>query len=70
MAASKQYRDNIHAKGTEIAVLSSGDDNNYISLTDIAKYKSDAPDDVIKNSIRNRDTMPFFRLLFLHISSL
>ena len=51
MAASKQFRDSIHAKGTEIAVLSSGDDNDYISLTDIAKYKSDAPDDVIKNWI-------------------
>ena len=47
MAASKQFRDNIHAKGTEITVLSSGDDNDHISLTDIAKYKSDAPDDVI-----------------------
>ena len=62
MAASKQFRDNIHAKGTEIAVLSSGDDNDYISLTDIAKYKSDAPDDVIKNWMRNRDTIEFLGL--------
>ena len=35
-------------KETEIAVLSTGDSNDYSSLTDIARYKSDAPDDVIK----------------------
>lgn len=62
MAVSKQFRDSIHAKGTEIAVLSSGDDNDYISLTDIARYKSDSPDDVIKNWMRNRDTIEFLGL--------
>ena len=49
MPTQKKFRDSIHAKGTEIAVLSTGDANDYISLTDIARYKSDAPDDVIKN---------------------
>ena len=48
MPAQKKFRDSIHAKGTEITVLSTGDSNDYISLTDIARYKSDAPDDVIK----------------------
>lgn len=48
MPTQKKFRDSIHAKGTEIAVLSTGDANDYISLTDIARYKSDAPDDVIK----------------------
>lgn len=62
MAEAKRYRDSIHANGTEITVLSSGDDNDYISLTDIAKYKSDAPDDVIKNWMRNRDTLEFLGL--------
>lgn len=62
MAASKQFCDSIHAKGTEITVLSNGDENDYISLTDIAKYKSDAPDDVIKNWMRNRDTIEFLGL--------
>lgn len=62
MAAKKQMYDSIHAKGMEIAVVSSGDDNDYISLTDIAKYKSDAPDDVIKNWMRNRDTIEFLGL--------
>ena len=48
MPAQKKFRDSIHAKGTEITVLSTGDSNDYILLTDIARYKSDAPDDVIK----------------------
>ena len=62
MPTSKKFRDNIHAKGTDIAVLSSGDSEDYISLTDIARYKSDAPDDVIKNWMRNRDTIEFLGL--------
>ena len=62
MPTQKKFRDSIHAKGTEIAVLSTGDANDYISLTDIARYKSDAPDDVIKNWMRNRDTIEFLGL--------
>ena len=59
MASKKPMKDHIHAKGTDIAVVSSGDENDYISLTDIARYKNDAPDDVIKNWMRNRDTIEF-----------
>ena len=55
-------KDHIHAKGADIAVVSSGDENDYISLTDIARYKNDAPDDVIKNWMRNRDTIEFLGL--------
>lgn len=62
MPNKRNYKDSIHAKGTEIKVISSGDDNDYISITDIAKYKSDAPDDVIKNWMRNRDTIEFLGL--------
>ena len=62
MPTSKKLRDSIHAKGTDIAVLSSGDSDDYISLTDIARYKSDEPDDVIKNWMRNRDTIEFLGL--------
>ena len=62
MPTSKKFRDNIHAKGTDITVLSNGDSDDYISLTDIARYKSDAPDDVIKNWMRNRDTIEFLGL--------
>ena len=62
MATEKHLHDNIHAKGMEIAVLSSGDDNDYISLTDTAKYKSDVPDDVIKNWMCNCDKIKFLGL--------
>jgi len=53
----------INAKGTEITVLSKGDENDYISLTDIAKYKN--KDDafiVINNWMRLRDTIEFLGL--------
>jgi len=52
----------IKAKGKEISVFTTGDDNDYISITDIAKYKSEEPNDVIKNWLRNRDTIEFLGL--------
>ncbi len=52
----------IIAKGTEIAVISGGDNNDYISLTDIARYKSDDPNDVIKNWLRSKDTIEYLGL--------
>ncbi|MBN2686243.1 MAG: KilA-N domain-containing protein [Pontiellaceae bacterium] len=53
----------INANGTEITVLSKGDENDYISLTDIARYKNpDEPKDVIKNWMRNRSTIEFLGL--------
>ncbi len=58
----KPYKDVINANGREITVLSSGTDNDYLSLTDIAKYKSSEPNDVIKNWLRNRDTIEFLGL--------
>ncbi|WNY29162.1 hypothetical protein MmiEs2_13800 [Methanimicrococcus stummii] len=36
--------------------------NEYLSLTDIAKYKSNEPNDVIKNWMRNHDTIEFLGL--------
>ena len=59
---NKSFKAKINANGTEIAVLSSGNQNDYISLTDIAKYKSDEPSAVIQNWIRNRDTIEFLGL--------
>ncbi|MFV0517401.1 MAG: KilA-N domain-containing protein [Aminipila sp.] len=57
------YKDKINAGGMEISVVSKGDDNDYISLTDIAKYKnSEFPADVIKNWLRNRSTIEFLGL--------
>lgn len=34
----------------------------YISITDIARYKSDEPKDVIKNWMRGKDTLEFLGL--------
>jgi len=39
-------------------MISEGEDN-YISITDIAKYKSDDPTSVIGNWMRNRNTIEF-----------
>ena len=43
---------------TEITVISNNQ-NDYISLTDIAKYKSDDPAAVISNWMRNYATPVF-----------
>lgn len=49
----------IEVKGTSITVVSGGMDD-YISLTDIARYKdSDHTDDIIRNWLRNRNTLEF-----------
>ncbi len=53
----------INANGREITVLSKGDENDFISLTDIARYKNpDEPKDVVKNWMRNRNTIEFIGL--------
>lgn len=49
----------IDVKGTSVTVISGGTDD-YISLTDIARYKnSDHTDDLIRNWLRNRNTLEF-----------
>ena len=48
----------IQVKESEITVLSI-DENDYISLTDIAKHKSDDPTAVISNWMRNRNTIEY-----------
>ena len=62
MAKSKEYKATINANGAEISIVSNGSENDYISLTDIAKYKSDEPNDVIRNWLRTRDTIEFLGL--------
>ena len=62
MPKKNNYKDSIHAKGNEIAVISTGDENDYISLTDIAKYKSDDPAATIQNWMRTRDVIDFLGL--------
>ena len=63
MGDSKTFKGKITAKGMEITVLSKGTDDDYISLTDIAKYKnSEFPGYVIQNWMRNRGTVEFLGL--------
>lgn len=51
----------VDVKGILISVKKANQ-SDYISLTDIAKYKSDSPNDVIKNWMRNKDTIEFLGL--------
>lgn len=55
-------KETIHANGFDISIYTNDFKNEFISLTDIAKYKSDAPNDVIKNWMRSRDTIEFLGL--------
>ncbi|WP_044975160.1 KilA-N domain-containing protein [Ruminococcus sp. HUN007] len=59
---NKIIKDTIHANGIDIGIYTSDFENEYISLTDIARYKSDSPDDVIKNWLRNKDIIEFLGL--------
>ena len=60
--AEKHIKEVIHAKGFEIGIYTTDFENEFISLTDIARYKSDAPNDVIKNWLRSRETLEFLGL--------
>jgi hypothetical protein len=60
--ADRKYKATIEANGKQIAVISSGDANDFISLTDIAKYKSDDPTATIQNWLRNKDVIEFLGL--------
>jgi hypothetical protein len=51
-------KETIKVKGTEITIISQMD-NDFICITDIAKYKSDDPAGVINNWMRNRNTVEF-----------
>lgn len=53
----------INANGTEINVIDSSDGEDYISLTDLARYRnSDDPAGVIANWLRNRNTIDYLGL--------
>ena len=60
---SKQKKDTIEAKGFSIQIYTEDFKNDYISLTDIARYKNtDDPRFVIQNWMRNRNTLEFIGL--------
>ena len=57
---SKLMKETIHAKGIEIGIYTTDYENEFISLTDIAKYRNtDDPRFVIQNWMRNRNTIEF-----------
>lgn len=58
----KVIKDTIHAKGIDIGIYTEDFQNEYLSLTDIAKYKSDDPAAVIQNWMRGRDVIEFLGL--------
>jgi hypothetical protein len=58
--ADRIFKGKITAQGTEITVLSQGSDDDFISLTDIARYKNpEEPNAVVANWLRNRNTIEF-----------
>ena len=60
---SKINKEQISANGFSIQVYTEDFKNDYISLTDIAKYKNtDDPRFVIQNWMRNRNTLEFIGL--------
>ena len=58
----KIQKDIIHAKGVDIGIYTEDYQNEYLSLTDIARYKSDDPAAVIQNWMRGRDVIEFLGL--------
>ena len=59
---SKEIKDTIEAKGFAIQIYTEDFKNEYISLTDIARYKSDEPFIVINNWLRSKDNIQFLGL--------
>ena len=62
--ANENVQSMIHAKGIDITVVTTiGKEEDYISLTDIAKYHNpELPGYVIQNWMRNRSTVEFLGL--------
>ena len=60
---SKLKKGTIEAKGFSIQIYTEDFKNDYISLTDIARFKNiNEPKDVVKNWLRVRDTIEFLGL--------
>ena len=55
-------KDTIHANGKDIRMYTMDFENDFISLTDIAKYKSDDANATICNWMRTRETIEFLGL--------
>ena len=56
----RHAKDKIYAKGMEIGIYSANSKDEFISLTDIARYqKIEDPRFVVRNWMRNRDTIEY-----------
>ncbi len=55
-------KETIHAAGIDIGIYTTDFKNEFISLTDIAKYKSIQPSITIHNWLRGRDVVEFLGL--------
>lgn len=63
MPNNSDVKSKIRAKDIEISVISSAKKDDYISLTDIARYRnSEYPGYVIQNWLRNRATVDYLGL--------
>ena len=52
------YKETLNVNNLQISILSNDNINDFISLTDLARYKnSEFPKDVVKNWMRNRSTI-------------
>lgn len=61
--SAKNIKNKIEVNGIGISVITQPKDADFISLTDIAKYKNKiAPADVVKNWLRRKDTIEFLGL--------
>ena len=59
---AKIVKDTIHAKGISIGIYTTDFENEYISLTDIARYRSTDPRITIHAWLRGRDIVEFLGL--------
>lgn len=60
--AKPMKKETIHANGIDIGIYTTDFENEYISLTDIAKYRSIQPSITIHNWLRGRDVIDFLGL--------
>ena len=58
----KPIKETLYAKGIEIGIYTTDFQNEYVSLTDIAKYRSIEPRITIHNWLRGRDIVEFLGL--------
>lgn len=55
----REYRESLDINGLSVEVITEGTRDDFISLTDIARYKSENEKMVIQNWMRNRNTLEF-----------